>query len=208
MKRVLKEAYPEAVADTLNDAANAVTKQQIRTVRNKLTTRTKFTTNSMSRKGKALNQARGKSVERMFSRAGTFSPYLWLQEEDNVIEGLNGPKPIATLPARTSKNIQKAIKRKYRLKSTQSLHPGAFGQSGYERLFAGKPKGGNRRYGLYERSANNKKLTMIRNLENESVKIKGIHFHGNAVKKFGTQQYISARFYKNANKRLKKRGVK
>lgn len=207
MNAIRKDALPSAVADTLNDTANAVTKQQIYNVKKDLIVRTKYTTNSMQRQGHAINLAKGKSIDRMFSRAGSFSPYLWIQEENRKVEGLNGPKPIPTLAARTAKSLQRSIRKAYRLNRNQSLKPGAFGQSGYERFFAGKPKGGDRAIGLYERSANNKKLTMIRNLESDVVNIKGIHFHENAVKKYGTQQYMSAKFRKRALMELKRKGV-
>lgn len=211
MKIVGKDALPVAVAKTLNGTATAVTKQQIRNVKRDLITRTKFTERSMQtiKRGeyKAIGLARGKDINRLFSRAGTVSPYLWLQEEDNTVSGIDGPKPIPTLAARISKNLNKAIRKQYRLKRTQSLQPGAFGKSGYERYFAGKPKGGDRPYGLYMRQRANKQLVMLRNLEHDEVKIKGTHFHSNAVKKHGTQQFISAQFYKNMTLELKKKGV-
>jgi len=201
MKVIRKDALPGAVADTLNGTADAVTKQQIRNVKSDFIIRTKFTINSMQRKGKAINHARGKNVDRMFSRAGTFSAYLWKQEDDNEIEGMNGPKPIPTLAARTSKNLRKAVRKKYRLRESQSLQPGNFGQN----QFIGKPSEG-RRYGIYERYGKGK-LRMIRNLESDSVKIKGKHFHSRAVRKYGTAQFIKAQFAKQAKKRLKRKGV-
>lgn len=205
MRVISKDAYPKAVAETLNDTAEAVTKQQIRNVKKDLIVRTKFTINSMQRRGGPINTARGKNVDRMFSRAGTFSQYLWLQEDDNEIEGIDGPKPIATLQARTSKSLHRTVRKAYRLKKSATLQPGAFGEDG--KKFIGTPRGGNRRYGLYERTNNNKRLKMIRNLESDSVRIKGKHFHSNAVKRYGTQQYISAKFKKNAEKALRRKGV-
>lgn len=111
IKILNKDALPKVVAETLNRTADATTKQQIKNVKKDLTVRTKYTINSMQRKGHAINHARGKNVDRMFSRAGTFSPYLWMQEENFTKKGLSGPVAIPTLSTRVSKNIKKSIRK-------------------------------------------------------------------------------------------------
>lgn len=212
MKIISKEALPDAIAETLNRTADATTKQQIKNVKKNLIVRTPFTLRSMESRGarpwKALNKARGKNISRMFSRAGTFSNYLWLQEESSRQTGINGPVPIPTLQARTAKKLKKSIRKIYRLNRSTSLRDGQlFGQTGYQRLFVGVPIGGNRSRGLYERSANNKRLKMIRNLGSNTIRIKGTGFHSKAVKKFGTKQFIAAQYKKVFFKAMKKRGV-
>ncbi len=202
-RKMSKEDFPEAVAGTLNRVANAVTVQQIRNVKSEFTVRTKYTINSMTssyaKPFKALNKARGKNVRLMFSRSGTFSKYLWMQENDTVrrLES-GGPLPIATDEARMSKSQKKAIKRVYRLTGEENLRKGAFDLDGTFRFFIGEPRGifrgKERRYGLYERRNKNKKLVMLRNLESESAHIKGQHFHQKAVDKSGNEKTISAAF--------------
>lgn len=202
MKILKKDALPKVVAETLNRTADAVTKQQIKNVKKDLRVRTPYTLRSMEARGakpfKALNKARGQNVDRMFSRAGTFSRYLWKQEKSKTYEGMNGPVPIPTLRARIGRNISKAIRRAFRLPLGQSLSSGEIGNN----MFIGKPGGGKK--GLYQKSKKGK-LTMIRNLESDQIKIKGTHFHRNAVKKYGTQQFIKAQFQKIAVRTLKRK---
>lgn len=206
MKIYSKEALPKAVAETLNRTADAVTKQQIKNVKKDLTIRTPFTLRSMEARGarpyKALNKARGKNVDRMFSRAGTFSNYLWMQEDNFTKTGMNGPVPIPTLAARIGKNEKKSIRKKYRLAPGQSTKSG----SG-DNWFIGIPKGKVKPKGLYERTNKNKKLRMLRNLEHDETKIKGTHFHSDSVKKYGTQQFIKAQFIKVSKRILKQKGI-
>ena len=198
-----RKALPKAVAETLNNTADAVTKQQIKNVKKDLRVRTKYTLNSMQRRGHSINQARGLNVDRMFSRAGTFSRYLWTQEENFTKKGMSGPVPIPTLSARVGKNIQKTIRKQYRLLPAQSLVDGGIDS----KTFIGTPRGGSRKRGLYARNKGNKYLVMMRNLEHKEVKIKGKHFHSSALKRYGTQQFIKAQFLKASKKILKQKGI-
>jgi len=199
-----RDALPKAVAETLNRTAEAVTKQQIKNVKRDLTVRTKFTINSMKSKRatpyQALNKATGQNVDRMFSRAGTFSRYLWTQEENFTKKGMSGPVPIPTLATRVSKNIKKTVRRKFRLSPGQSLADGNIGDN----MFIGKPQG--RARGIYQRGKKGV-LTMLRNLEHSQVKIKGKGFHSKAVKRFGTAQFIKAQYIKVARRILKRKGI-
>lgn len=204
MNIISKDALPKAVAETLNRTADAVTKQQIKNVKKDMIIRTKFTLNSMlsqrARPWKALNKAMGKNIARMFSRAGTFSSYLWKQEETKIYKGLSGPIPIPTLQTRTSKNLEKTVRKKFRLTPGQGLSDGELGDN----MFIGTPQG--RRRGIYQRSKKGK-MIMLRNLESEQITIKGTGFHSKAVKKFGTQQFIRAQFFKVSKRILRQKGV-
>jgi hypothetical protein len=210
LKMAKGTALPDAMSETLNTAADAVTRKQIKNVQRRLHVRTKYTTNSMkSGRAKpyyALNKAMGRNIDRMYSRAGTFSDYLWLQENDQTVEGINsGPVPIPTTKARTSDSIMKAIRKKYRLSANQNLDIGEIGSE--HRQFIGTPKGGGRPKGLYERRNNNKRLVMIRNLEKRKVNIKGVHFHRDAVRQYGTPQYIESKFNRIAIRILRRKGL-
>ena len=204
MKIFRKEALPKAVAETLNRTADAVTKLQIKNVKRDVIIRTKFTINSMkskrARPWQALNKAMGKNIARMFSRAGTFSNYLWKQEETGTYKGMSGPVPIPTLQTRTSKNLKKSVRKKFRLSPGQNLSDGDLG----ENMFIGTPQG--RKRGVYEKDKRGK-LVMLRNLESKQITIKGTGFHSKAVKRFGTQQFIKAQFIKVSKRILRQKGL-
>ena len=194
------DALPDSVAETLNVTADAVTKQQMKNAKQDFTIRTKFTLNSMkSGRAKpylALNKAKGKNIQRMFSRSGTFSRYLWKQEDGGTFEGIDGPVPIATKNARTSKSEKKAIAKRYRLKPGQDIQNGSFGNDQFVGVVNGKR-------GIYRRMKKGK-LQMLRNLDSDSIRIKGTDFHSSAVKKKGTKQLVSTRFRRIAQKKLDK----
>lgn len=201
-----REALPKAVAETLNRTADAVTKQQIKNVKKDMIIRSPFTLRSMTMRGarpyKALNKARGLDLKKMFSRAGTISRYLWMQEENFTKKGLSGPIPIPTLATRVGKNKKKTVRKVFRLSPSQSLADGEIGNN----MFIGKPQGMNRR-GLYLRGPRKGVLTLLRNLEHDEVKLKGKGFHSKAVKRFGTAQFIKAQFFKVSKRILKIKGI-
>ena len=196
-----KDAIPDAAAMTLNFTADQVTKQQIRNVKNDFTIRTPFTLRSMesgrAKPFKALNKASGNKLQRMFSRAGTFSRYLWMQEENHEVEGINGPIPIATKNARTSKSEKKSIAKRFRISRNAKLRPGSFGDSGKQ--FIGRIAG---KMGLWQKMKRG--LRLLRNLDHDRAKIKGTHFHKKAVKRKGNNQLIAQRFKKYGQKEINK----
>lgn len=209
MKLIGNDALPDSVSETLNVTADSVTKQQIKNA-GQFIIRTPFTLRSMqssrAKPYKALNKAKGKNIQRMFSRSGTFSTYLWKQENGGTFAGLDGPVPIATDSARTSKNHKKAVAKRFRIKESDPLKDGAFGDTGKQ--FIGSPRGvvngKARARGIYVRSGNNKRLTMLRNLESKSIKIKGTKFHAKAVDRKATKALVSTRFRRIAQKKLDK----
>lgn len=202
MQRLLREEYPATVAETLNETADAVTKRSERYLKSRLTVRTKFTTNSLKRGAArpyhALNKAVGRNVTRMFSRAGSFSPYLGIQDTGGKQRPRSGSRyPIPTLRARIGRNAERRIAGRYNL--------GRMGDLGRNsRFFIGKPKptGGSRPVGLYERRNNNKRLVMIRNLESRSVEIPASRWHRDAANELGSRRMIQARFRRAAQRRF------
>lgn len=207
MSLISKDSVPKAAALTLNFTADQVTKQQIKNVNSDFTVRTKFTINSMSsrhaRPYKALNKAKGKKLRTMFSRSGTFSKYLWLQENNNEIRGIDGPIPIATKAARTAKSERRAIAKRFRLSRNQRFTEGSTisGGSGAETRVL-RPKGRNRKFGIYQ--VKGRKMTMIRNLEHRKAKIKGTGFHKKAVKIKASNRLIAERFKRYGKQEIKK----
>jgi len=209
---ISKDAIPNAAALTLNFTADQVTKQQISNARNGFLLRTPFTLRSMTtnraRPYKALNKASGKKLKTMFSKAGTFSPYLWMHEDGHTIKGKdNGPIPIATKTARVSKSKRKVIARRNRLNSSNSLRNGSTftSEKGVE-MRVMKPRGTNkgrpRKFGVY--TITRGKMKMLRNLETSTVSVKGKGFHSRAVQRKGNNQLIAQRFKKYGQRELNK----
>ena len=200
MKFLGKEALPKAIAETLNVTADSVTKQQIKNAKSDFIIRSKFTLNSMvsnrSKPYKALNVARGKNIQRMFSRAGTFSRYLWKQEDSGTYRGISGPVPIPTLQARTGKSLKKPIAKRFRIAKTNPLSDGNFGADQFIGTINGKR-------GVYRRMKKGK-LQMIRNLDSNSIRIKGTGFHSRAIKMKGSKSLVSDRFRRIAQKMINK----
>lgn len=201
MRRLGNDILPEIIAETLNETADAVTKRSLRYLNSRLTVRTKFTTNSINRPAarpyKALNKAKGHNLQRMFSRAGTISPYLSVQDQGATIRAKGDRVPIPTLNARTGKNLSRSIAGRYNLGRMGDI-------AGDGRYFIGEPKGGNRPLGLYERTNKNHKLRMLRNLESRVVNVPKTSWHTDASEELGSPRFIRARFRRNAERRLKR----
>lgn len=200
MRMLGREVLPQVVAEALNETADAVTRRSLRNLKQRLTIRTKFTINSLTRAGArpyhALNAARGRNIQRMFSRAGSMSPYLGIQDRGGTVRPRRGRRvPIPTREARTGRNLSRSIARRYNLRNM-----GNIGTDG--RYFIGRPKGGGRPVGMYERYQGNKRLRMLRNLESAQVTVPASRWHTDAAQQLGTQTLIRARFKRAAQHRL------
>jgi len=203
MKRLGNRVLPEVVADALNDTADETTRASLKNLHDSVIVRRKFTTNSfVNRAAKpymALRKAMGHKVERMFSRSGTFSPYLQLHEYGATVNAEGEKVPIPTEVARGGSE-EKSIRSKYNLGRMGSVKDSS-------RFFIGKPRGAiDRPLGMYERFANNKRLRMVRNLESDMVKIKPKRFHRKAVSRYGTSSDVTAHFRRHASRRLRRLG--
>ena len=71
-------------------------------------------------------------------------------------------------------------------------------------MFIGKPH--RRVRGIYQRGKKGV-LTMLRNLEHSEIKIKGKNYHSDAVKRYGTAQFIKAQYIKVSRRILKLKGI-
>lgn len=206
MRMLGNDILPQVVAETLNETADAVTRRSLRYLDRRLIVRTKFTTNSLTRGGarpyKALNKARGKNIRAMYSRAGSVSSYLGVQDSGGVKRADKGNRvPIPTLNARTGKRLERSIAKRYNLGKM-----GDIAKDG--RFFIGAPKGvyqgGRRPLGMYERYRGNKRLRMLRNFESTSVRVPASNWFSNASDELGAPRFIQARFRRNAERRLKR----
>lgn len=195
MKMLSDEALPRAVASTLNATADAVKNEAQRNVRRKMIVRTQYTINSIRQD----RTARGRNIRAMFSRVGSLSPYLPIQDEGGTVRADRMRIPIPTLQARTSRSIRRAIAGRYRMNAM-----GAFGKGG--RFFMGRPRGGNRPVGVWERTNRNKRIRLIRNLEHRQVRIRPTRWFSDAIGRYGTYQFINAQYRAAARRELRRIG--
>lgn len=215
MAAVKNTRLPDSARDALNAVADAVTTRQNRNIKKQMIVRSRYTMrstqNPRARPYQALNKAQGRKMKRMFSRAGSFSPYLWIQENDTTVRGLSGAVPIPQLAARTGRSIQKSIARRYRLPRSARLGrtPGSreIGRTSAGSVWVGVPKGlhrGRKRpFGVYERRGRYR-LRMLRSLESDTARIKGTRFHADAVGRYGTEAFISQAFARELRRRLRR----
>jgi hypothetical protein len=196
---------PEAVSKTLNQTADAVGNKARRNAKSRLKIRRPYSLNSI----KQDRKAKGNIIERMFSRVVVGAKYMVAQELglDSEPRGGYSQVPIPSEFSRGGK-IMGIIKQMFRL---NKLEPGNIGGkydgAGTTRFFIGKPKGGSRKMGIWFRHNKNKKLTMIRSLTQTKVVQKPVKFFQDAVRKFGSNQYLIAMFSKNAQEAIKKAGL-
>jgi len=207
MRLLGREVLPQVIAETLNETADAVTRRSLRYLQKRLTVRTKYTTNSLTRAGakpyRALNKARGTNIQRMYSRAGSMSPYLATQDTGESIRG-SKRRPIPTLNTRVSKSEAKSIAGRYNLGKMGDI-------AGDKRYFIGEPKGYAKMkkhkggpLGLWERYNKNKKIRLLRDLSEYQVDVPGTNWHRDAADEMGQQRFIRARFKRRAQQRLQR----
>ena len=190
MRIIGRDALPSAVAEMLNNTADAVANEAKRNVQRQLIVRTKFTTNSIRQD----RHARGPNIAAMYSRAGSISPYLAIHDEGGQINADNQRIPIPTLQARTSRSIRKRIATRYAMNRMGPMR-------GNPKYFMGRPRGSRRAVGIYERRPGNK-LRMLRNLSERNVTIRRTNWWSSSVRRYGTTQFMRAQFERAARRRL------
>jgi len=188
---VNKKAHAESVKNVLNFQAKGSEKLIKKTVKSKFVTRTQFTINSI----KQDRYAQGNNTKSMFSRVVTVSPYLYKQE-DGITEDR---KTIPTLFSRAN-NFKKIVKKMYR---QNQLGDFSYDKTKPKTFFLGKPKGGNRQFGIYMRFQKNKKLIKIKNVSRDNIKIKATNFFEKSVKKYAEKKTIDKFFELDARKNFK-----
>lgn len=193
LKTLGDDLLPEAVATALNAPANAIEKESRRNAKKRLIIRSAYSTNSL----KQDRHARGRDISRMFSRVGSTSDYLWKHDAGHTERANKSRIPIPTLAARGG-STKNRISRRYAMNTIGNVD----GKGG--KFFLGKPRGGGRNsslpVGIYERTNKNHRIKLIRNLSQSSVKIPATNFYSDAEKKYGTDEYIRAKFIATAEK--------
>jgi hypothetical protein len=192
LESINKEAHTESVRNLLNYQAKGSEKLIKKTVKRKFVVRTNFTINSIKNDRKPL----GSNIKRMFARVVTTSPYLENQDDG----GTEKKKSIPTLKTR-SDNFKKVVKKQYRQNQLGNFQ---YEKSKPKTYFIGKPKGKmSRPYGIYMRYGQNKKLSKIKNVTQDNVKIKPTKFFSSSVNKYAELKNINKFFSLDAQKRIK-----
>ena len=188
LERLAAGTYPRVIADTINTVAGFAHVQSVRNVRDRMTLRNAYTERSI-RFYKANPKTDATKINAI---TGSVQPYMATQETGGYRRPKRGRKvPVATLRARGGSPTS-VVRKKY--------HAGQLG----EKQFIGKPRGGNRPSGVWERTNRNKRLKMIRNLEAERVQIDATNWHTDAMKKYSTRKMMTDEFLRQARSELKK----
>lgn len=188
LERLAEGTFPRVIADTINTVAGFAHVHSIRNVRDRMTLRNAYTERSI-RFYKANSKA---NAEKINAITGSVQPYMATQETGGYRRPKRGRKvPVATLFARGGSSTR-VVRKRY--------HAGTLG----EKQFVGKPRGGNRPSGVWERTNRNKRLKMIRNLEADRVQIDATRWHTDAIAKYSTRKMMTDEFLRQARAALKK----
>lgn len=187
LERMGEGTFPRVIADTINTVAGFAHVQSVRNVRDRMTLRNAYTERSI-RFYKANPKANSAKINAI---TGSIQPYMATQETGGYRRPKRGRKvPVATLFARGGSSTR-VVRKRY--------HAGTLG----EKQFIGKPRGGNRPSGVWERTNRNKRLKMIRNLEESRVQIDATRWHSDAMAKYSTRKMMTDEFLRQAKNALK-----
>jgi hypothetical protein len=184
LKRMGRELFPKAMAETLNVAGKITTTRSERNVRERFTLRNTYTVRSIR-----FSPAKVRSSGAVgYSQTGSISPYLPTQEAGATIRARRRKIAIPTKAARTSGLKTKPVARRYRMNQ--------IGRVGQGSKFFFLPL---RKPGLFTRKG--KKLIMIRDISVRSYRLRPIHWHSDAVRKI-TRPLMEQVFVREAKKQL------
>lgn len=185
LKRLSRDLFPRAMADTLNSVGKAVHNRSIRNARGRFTLRNTYTVRSI-RFSPAKVRSSGKVG---YSQTGSISPYLPMQETGATVRARRRRIPIPTRAARTSGLKTKPVARRYRMNQ--------IGRIGRGSKFFFIPL---RKPGLFTRKG--RRLIMIRDVSVRSYRLRPTHWHTDAVRKFGKRSVMEQVFVREAKKQL------
>lgn len=180
-----ERTLPDAVAEALNETADAITMRSRLNVQRRLTVRTQFTVNSIRTK----NRARGRNAARMFARTGTTSRYLPIQNVGGEIRANRSRMPIPTREHARGGSNRNVVRRRYRMDRLGSIKNSS-------RYFMGSGPSG--KAGIWQRDG--RRLKMIRDLSQQSVRIKPTNWFTDAIDEIAPT--VNQRFKIAADRRL------
>ncbi len=190
MNRVNKELLPRAQVGMLNRACKAAHGRSIRNIKSDFTLRNPYTLNSIKF---SPAKVRSSGVAG-YAVTGSKSPYLPIQETGGTIRAKKSKIPVPTLAGRRGK-WRKPIPPALRMNRM-----GEIGTEGSKFFFLTSPGG---KKGIFTRKGK-KKIVKVRDISRRSYRVRGTHWHSEAVKKFGNKRVMGQVFVQEAKKQLAK----
>jgi len=186
LKRMGGDGYAKAAAAAVNAQAKAVHHRSLRNIRERMIIRNAYTERSVK-----FREARAKSGGRVgYAETGSISPYLPLQETGGVIRARRRRIPIPTTGVRRGKSKRGVVISTYRLNKF-----GRIGGQGSKYFYMNL-----RKPGIFTRKG--KQLLMVRDLSVSRYRLRPLHWHADAVRKFGTRAVAEQVFVREAKKQL------
>lgn len=201
LNRLSSDYLPRAVAEALNAPAGLIEIHAKTEAKKDLIVRTPFTTNSIRQVG----FARGKNINRMYSLVGSNSPYLYKHDKGETVKAKRSRIPIPMDRTRIGNDLRRQIRSKYRMNAMGGFKSNPTYFSGVPR---GTIKGNKRVVGIYERSAGNTKLKLLRSLKTSKVKIPPTNWYTDTLKKYGTEKVVFDAFKMSAERMIAEAGVR
>ena len=191
LERLGADVMPRVVAETINTVASMAHVQTIRNTRQKFTLRNQYTERSI-RYYKANPK---KNWQRINAVTGSISPYMGLHDAGGQRRPKQGSRvPMPTEYARGKSKTQVVRKRFWA------------GTSPTKKQFIGVPKGRKTRllYGLWERYGKNKKIRLIRAINESQIPIKESRWHRDGVSAWAKQSVVNKEFIRQAQREIAK----
>ena len=197
LRKLSSSAIPRAIAATLNRQAEATSAQALTNLKKKLIVRTPFTTKSLR-----VSKSRPKpDIGAMYSKAGTISPYLPIQETGGTIPAREKVHAVPTLQARVGKRKAGRISSAQKMSKigSQVGRPGS-------KFFFMSSRGGKK--GIFYRKSK-KKIVKVRDISKRFIRIKPTYWFSEAVKKFHNRRFLEKVYCMEAKKEIARiKGVK
>jgi len=181
----IPKAMQQVTAATLNDTARAVQVRSERNLKKDMIVRTPYTLKSL----KTYKASPGRPIERQDAVTGTISDYLPVHDEGGVVKAKKRRIAVPTNRVR-GKDRKKKVAPRYRIDNMK----GAF-------VLGAGPK--LKRAALFVRQG--KRIVKVRDLGENSYKLKAKKWHSEAVAKYGNYTYMAAVFRRQAEQRIKTR---
>ncbi len=197
LRKLSTEAIPRAIASTLTRQAEVTNIQALTNIKKKLIVRTPFTTKSLR-----VSKSRPKpNISAMYSKAGTISPYLPIQETGGTIPAREKVHAIPTLQSRVGKQKAGRIGKKF----TMAQMAEQVGDPGSKFFFM---RGKSGKKGIFYRKSK-KKIVKVRDISKRFIRIKATHWFSEAVKKYHNRRFLEKVYCMEAKKEIARiKGVK
>jgi len=182
----IPKAMQEVTAQTLTDTARAVTIRGERNIKKEMIVRTPYTTKSL----RTFKASPSRPIERQDAVSGAVSPYLPIQDEGGTIKARKQRIAVPTNRVR-GKDRKRKVSGRYKIEAMKG------------KSFVMGPGKLRTRAGLFIRTGKKGKIVKVRDLGEQSFKLKARRWHTEAVEKYGNYEFMARQFAKNARHFLK-----